>query len=613
MMTKMVTGIYQKHIKYCKNGCVFSFYSLEDQRTYTLSGNVPKIENKSGVKTKQKTKKKKEGSLQGVSVVIKVAFKEGNDIQNHYGTKSILEVSDYEIPRTERTENRLVTLGYEPDDFFENLKIHKQIGCLWKELKNSKNPYEHYSFEKADPIYKNLNGFYESDNRIKVINRNVIQYFRDKDRYYYSLQEYIKVFRKIEGTGAFARMSHRAILSYFVTNREFEFDGNYVWDKEVKDALSYVKNRFTRSGFSKKSFVPNEIIDQYLSEHESDYSEEQKDCIRSLSNDGITIITGGAGTGKTTVIKGIIDVYKRHFDTGYLLLAPTGKASRRIAIKSDCDAYTMHHALRKSLENDFIFYKENNPFPEMLFVTDESSMIDMLLMRDVLRAISTGSKIIFVGDYNQLEAVGVGSPFHEMIDAGLCTVLELTKNFRQADGNAILENAEAVLHGESFFEGEGVHIHDISLTELSKYVSEDTINISPYRKICSAINSCIYKKHKDDVKFQGEYYYPGCSVVFTKNTENYSNGDTGRVLNFSENEMKVVIDDTLDVITVTHEDLENIRFGYALTAHKVQGSEYDRIKVFLPKEATSFSANPNMLYTIITRARQEVDIYYYTE
>lgn len=354
------------------------------------------------------------------------------------------------------------------------------------------------------------------------------------------------------------------------------------------------------------------IRNTYIEEH-PELSDEQKDCLRNLATDNITIITGGAGTGKTTVIKSIIETYNKHFSTGSLLLAPTGKASRRIAVKCDNPAYTIHHALRKSLENDYIHYRENNPFPEQLFVIDESSMIDTLLMRDILRAISLGSKVIFVGDYQQLEAVGVGSPFHEMIESGLCKVIKLTKNFRQSDDNAILNNAEAVLNGEMFFEGNGVTIHDISLSELSKYASEDTVNISPYRKIVSAINQSIYNKHKEDIKFQNEYYYKGCQVVFNKNTEHYANGDTGRVLTFDDESMKIVLDDTYEVITVNREDFDNMNFGYALTTHKVQGSEYDNIKIFLPKELTSFSANPNMLYTMITRARKNVDIYYYSE
>lgn len=611
-MGKMIFGIYQKHIKYCKNGCVFSFYSFDTKHTYTLVGNVPKIENKSGATTKSKSGKKKAGSKQGVGMVISVALKDDFDIVNHYYTKNMLEVTDYNISKTDKNVERLKTLGYVPDDFFEDVRFHQKTGLLWRNLSKSRVPYKYFDFDVADNVYKKIGGFYESDTRLSAINEKIISEFRNNDRYFYSLEEYLKMFRRVESTGSFAKVSHKAILSYFVKHNEFFFDGEYVWDREIKDATTYIKNRFTQCGFSNKAFVPVEKINEYIEEH-PELSDEQKDCLRNLATDNITIITGGAGTGKTTVIKSIIETYNKHFSTGSLLLAPTGKASRRIAVKCDNPAYTIHHALRKSLENDYIHYRENNPFPEQLFVVDESSMIDTLLMRDILRAISLGSKVIFVGDYQQLEAVGVGSPFHEMIESGLCKVIKLTKNFRQSDDNAILNNAEAVLNGEMFFEGNGVTIHEISLSELSKYASEDTVNISPYRKIVSAINQSIYNKHKEDTKFQNEYYYKGCQVVFNKNTEHYANGDTGRVLTFDDESMKIVLDDTYEVITVNREDFDNMNFGYALTTHKVQGSEYDNIKIFLPKELTSFSANPNMLYTMITRARKNVDIYYYSE
>lgn len=608
-MNDYIYGTYQKHIKYSKNGCVFSLLLYGEKRSRLFVGNVPKIDNLSGVK---KVNKRKKEQLQGISLPFGIMIKNPNDLQTHSHSEPI-EVTDYIIPYKDKEINRLKTLGYEPEDFFDNVKFQKITKFLWRDLEKSREPYKYYSFEKADSCYKAIGGYYESSVRLEALNKEVITYFRDNNKYYYSLEEYVDAFRKAERKGSFSQVSNNAIFSFFVKSKSYFYDGKNVWDKEIKDANSYIKNRFTRYGFSKSSFVKPEIIESYIEKH-PEISVEQKECIYDMATDNILIITGGAGTGKTTIIKALLDVYNECFETGSLLLAPTGKASRRIAEKCDCDSFTIHHALRKSIDDDFIFYKENNPFPERLFIVDEGSMLDTLLMRDILKAISVGSKVVFVGDYQQLEAVGCGSPFHEMIESGLCKVIKLTKNFRQNGDNCIYENGNEVLNGGVFFEGEGVTINEISLEDLGKYVSEDTINISPYRKICSAINKTFFDKYKNKDKFQDGYYYKGCKVVFLKNTKKYSNGDTGHIISFDNKTMLVELDDSAgNIIEVNRDDLDNMQFGYALTTHKVQGSEYDSVKLFLPKKLTSFSANPNMLYTMITRAKSNVEIYYYEE
>lgn len=596
---KELTGLYLRHIKYASNGCTFVFQELNSRRSVTLSGNVPKIENLSKVK---KAKKNKDGSKseQGISVMMRLTLDEKGN------------VSDYFLYQSERNIKRLQKLGYEPADFFDDVKFHQKAKCLWKDLKKSKSPYKYFGFEEADEFYKNTDGFYESDLRLSVINKQVLEYFRGNNKYKYSLEDYVDAFRKMENRGAFAPVSHKAIFAYFTKHNEFFYDGYFVYDKEIKKAMEYITHRFTRCGHSTKPFVPKELIEKVIAEEADSLTDEQIECLRSLATDNITMITGGAGTGKTTIIKWLIQIFEKHFGNNYLLMAPTGKASRRIAVKCDSPAFTMHHALRKSLDNDYIHFKESCPFAENFFVIDESSMIDTLLMRDILRAVSMGSKMIFVGDYRQLRAVGVGSPFHEMIESGLCSVIELTKNFRQEDDNAILENAEAVLNGELFHEGKGVSIHEIALSDIGKYIDENTINISPYCKVVQAINRAAYRNHKDEAKFDGAYYR-GCKVVFNKNTKQYNNGDTGIVICFDDDNLQVVLDDTHEVITVHRDNLCDMKFAYALTAHKVQGSEYDKIRIFLPKNLTSFSADPSMLYTMITRARKEVEIYYYTE
>lgn len=595
--TTFIYGTYVKHVKNCPNGCVFIFREYDTNRAYKVVGNVPKIENR--LEAKRKTGKKK-GTLQDVSMSIGLRLdKDGN-------------VIEYTLKDSDRNRKRLATLGYEADDFFEDVRFHQKSKCKWRDVKKMRNPYNHFDFHSADAFFHNIGGYYESDIRLAEMNKQIIENFRSNNKSAYTLEEYLDAFRDVESTGVFAPVSHKAIMKYFTTHYDFSFDGVYVRDREIEEAEKYIKYRFTKCGHSLVPFIPEDVIERVLDKH-PELSDEQKDCVRALKNDSIEIITGGAGTGKTTIIKAIIETYREFFSGEPLLLAPTGKASRRIAIKCDESAFTMHHALNKSLDNDYIRYNQAHPFENNLFVVDESSMIDTLLMRDLLRAIEMGSKVIFVGDANQLEAVGVGSPFHEMVENGLCTVLTLTKNFRQSDDNVILENAEAVLNGELFHEGKGVSIYDIDLKDINKYIDENTVNISPYCRIVELINRCVYQRHKDEDKFQDGFYYKGCSVVFTHNTDKYCNGDTGRIIRFDEESIDIMLDDVNKLITVKYEDLENMKFAYALTTHKVQGSEYEKIKIFLPKKLTNFSANKNMLYTMITRARKNVEIYYYSE
>lgn len=594
-------GLYFRCLSKTSNGFNFLFMPY-GEKTQTLSGNIPKIVNKSNIMSKGTGKRKP--TVANCNIIMSIDVDEYNN------------VVDYNLDMSEKNVNRLSELGYNNDEIKEladNISFHKRTMCKWVDINKMRNPYANYPFKDADIYFQKQGGYYQDPIRLTAMKKAFIEDCRANHNEKYATNDFFDDFRYFELNNCeFARIPNKCLNEMICNSDEFLFDGQFVWDKELKDANEYIKKDVSKRNYG-FPLVRQDVIDKYLDEH-SEFSEEQKDCIKKLTSTNIDVITGGAGVGKTTVIKGLIDCYSKQFGKDFLLLAPTGKASRRIASKcGTCEAFTIHHALRKSLDSDYIHFNEYNKLPFGLIVVDESSMIDTLLMADLLKAVEDDAKIIFVGDYNQLEAVGCGSPFHDFIKGNNCEVLKLTQNFRQAsDDSVILENANGTLNGKTFKEGKGFEIKYIKQSEISNCILEDVLNITPYVELCKQINYLVYKKHKDNKeKMFNDLYYVGARVVFTKNTDEYSNGDTGIVAGFNDVQMFVKFDDCDKKVVLTHKDMENIKFAYSLTAHKVQGSEYDTIKVFLPKKATSFSANPNLLYTIVTRAKKNVCVYFY--
>ena len=386
---------------------------------------------------------------------------------------------------------------------------------------------------------------------------------------------------------------------------------------------------------------------------------QKKAVIESVSN-GVFILTGGPGTGKTTTINAMI----RYFESEgleFYLAAPTGRAAKRMTETTGYEAKTLHRLLElngpSNAENTFAagFAKnEDNPIEADVVIVDEMSMVDMFIFQALLKALVPGTRLIMVGDVNQLPSVGPGQVLRDVIESGCFKVVMLETIFRQAKESHIVVNAHKIYKGtpilldnksKDFFFMERRDVANVENTvvelvrdRLPKYVrglSADIQVLTPMRKGplgVEGLNPLLQKalnpeaKNKNEIEVGSILFREGDKVMQTKN--NYQleweivskynipidkgmgvfNGDIGTILAIDNvnREMCVEFDDKKKV-TYNYENLEELELAYAITIHKSQGSEYPAI-VLPVLTGPRLLFNRNLLYTAITRAKQCVTL-----
>ncbi len=370
-------------------------------------------------------------------------------------------------------------------------------------------------------------------------------------------------------------------------------------------------------------------------------SEKQKEAVEIINDNNVAIITGGPGTGKTTIIKTIIDLYKEE-GKKVVLCAPTGRAAKRMTEATGEESKTLHRLLEIGK------FADEKPDPEMevtpidgdVVIIDEVSMVDMFLMNFVLKGIFKGTKLILVGDTDQLPSVGPGSVLKDMIDSKRIPYITLNKIFRQAAKSKIIVNSHKVNDGIDFFEEDKqsqATIDDfIFLPEqnqikvqemiLNMY-SKDTQIITPTKKGelgTKALNKLLqekynpYEHYKSEKKFGESVFREGDKVMQTKNNYDIAwvrdlergigifNGEMGQILQIDNQEGKIKIkfdDDKIAIYEVA--DLEQIEHSYAITVHKSQGSEFNEV-IFPILNASTMLLTRNVLYTGMTRAKNKL-------
>lgn len=365
-------------------------------------------------------------------------------------------------------------------------------------------------------------------------------------------------------------------------------------------------------------------------------SQRQSEAVCVAFRNNLSIITGGPGTGKTTVLRAVIEVFQTlHPDKKILLAAPTGRASRRMAESTGRnDAKTLHSALKlfsdiESLSKE----KEKEPLDADLIIVDESSMIDMWLAKQFFQRIALGTKIVLVGDADQLQSVGAGDVFRELIQCGLVPVTILNEVFRQAKDSNIPYNAQKINQAETnLYYGDDFQFVKCTTQEeaadlicrlfceqVKKTGVEQVQILSPYRKDGMAsvekLNTVLremvnpIKDDLPDLKIGNRYFRIGDKVMQTKNNDYASNGDIGFIREMkrdNKNEMKVTIEFSDNrIVTYGLEEMGHIELSYATTVHKAMGSEYDTVIIPVIK-SHAIMLNRNLVYTAITRAKSKV-------
>lgn len=399
--------------------------------------------------------------------------------------------------------------------------------------------------------------------------------------------------------------------------------------------------------YPERKKIPIDKLEQDIREAENEIgfnlSKKQSEAVKTAINSGISIITGGPGTGKSTILSVLIKVFEKNFSKNIALCAPTGRAARRMAETTGRQDASTIHSLLGIKENYEITYESETSFminPDLIII-DESSMIDMKLMYMLMSAIPYKSRVVFVGDADQLPSVSPGNVLREMIHSGLIPTCYLDINYRQAGLSRITKNSDKIIkrnsefeYGEDFVFYESSDIEDIKNEIVKSYFSElkkhmwdmDKVQIlTPYKSFkmpCSTgvLNEIIQEginpkmMGKREMKVGKTVFRVNDRVIQQLNTDDAKNGDIGKVSSIYVNQngdtiMRVAYPDNREV-EYTRSDVEEfgIALAYAITAHKSQGSEFDTILMpILPEH--NLMLNKNIIYTSITRACSKVMLF----
>ncbi len=378
---------------------------------------------------------------------------------------------------------------------------------------------------------------------------------------------------------------------------------------------------------------------------------QQRQAIETAVKSGMTVITGGPGTGKTTIIKCIIKLLSVHGDVA--LAAPTGRAAKRMSEACGMEAKTLHRLLEYGGEEGEFARTQDNPLEMDTLIIDEMSMVDIFLMRSLLRALVPGTRLIMVGDADQLPSVGAGNVLRDILDSGAVPSVRLTEIFRQDEKSMIVYNAHRINHGEAprlnakgsdfFFEraqspsDAARRIVALCATRLPGFVGLDPVRqmqvLSPTKKgecgvwalnqlLQAEFNPPAPQKHE---RVRGDTTFrEGDKVMQTRNNyqlewskegvfgwedgQGVFNGDIGFVTEIDpqEHTLRVRFDDDR-VATYEGGDVDDLELAYCISVHKSQGSEFP--VVILPAVGgPPMLLTRNLLYTAVTRARRLVMI-----
>lgn len=411
----------------------------------------------------------------------------------------------------------------------------------------------------------------------------------------------------------------------------------YLYYAEKKVALRLLQLQQATEPLSEDNL--SLFIKVWEKDNQIQLAQKQKEAIKACLHHGVLVLTGGPGTGKTTVIKGILSILKAQ-GLKIRLAAPTGRAAKRLSETTGQKALTIHRLLEANnlAQDDNLqlgFSKDiDDQLDADVIILDEVSMVDIVLMHHFLNAVPDGCRIILVGDTDQLPAVGPGSVLKDIIRSQKIPAIRLDEIFRQAQTSMIIQNAHIINAGRLldlrkqysdfvFYELNDdtsitQKILDLCTKDLPHEgfdVLKDVQVLSPmHRFLCGVENLNLMlqeqlnpKKNQDELKYSSQTFRVGDKVMHIRNNyqKNVFNGDIGFIQDI--NNEKLTVDYFDHIVTYEKNELNELTLAYASSVHKSQGSEYK--VVIIPLSTSHYiMLQRNLLYTAITRAKQKVII-----
>lgn len=531
------------------------------------------------------------------------------------------------------------------------IKLYKEHGSNTLEvIKN--NPYELTNlnligFQKADEIAKKIGVLPTSGYRIEAC----LNYILKKECYKQG-HSFISEDTLIKETDL--ALNHNALESDTVSEQELETslisceerfivnENKNVYPSFLYQAESGLADKISKITANQLGRgVPNfkKHIKKYEKEQNIKLAPKQIKSIEQLFKNNLMVLTGGPGTGKTTVVKAMVDIHKKVYpDKTVKLTAPTGRASQKLADTVDHQASTIHKLIGYRKGEEPTYNSQNKLICDFL-VVDEMSMADVSLIYLLLRALRNDTKIVFIGDTDQLPSVSPGNVLADLIKSNM-PIVKLTEVFRQAQESQIIKNAHRVKSGKSllinrqkndcfFILKEDIRgIANLILRSAARFLElgyslEDILILSPIKKgkagtielnehLRDVLNPANIDKR--DLKIGKSLYREGDKVIQTKNDDEKEiyNGDIGIIkkitrIKSDNKQMKdvMIVDFKNKIIELEHKDLGNLQLAYAITIHKSQGGEAPVVIMPVTTDHHIMLAR-NLLYTGMTRAKEKL-------
>lgn len=419
----------------------------------------------------------------------------------------------------------------------------------------------------------------------------------------------------------------------------------YKYECLISDKIKLLnyKNNFDYNSIEK-------VINAYEHSHKLNLDTLQKDAIIKAINSNFVVITGGPGTGKTTLIQVILDFFKA-CDKSIALAAPTACAAKRMEDVCGYNASTIHRLLelKKTDEDEFALFGRNkdNPLDEDVLIVDEASMIDVYLMKSLLDAVLPTSKLIMVGDKNQLPSVGIGNILSDIITSDACTVIELSKVYRQSKNKSrIIEVASQILNSEPITIDNPSTEDDLFIVDLDDFDFENRLlsyikrissqlnidideiqllspqslgdygvdkinellqkNLNPQREFLESRYSKTFFKLNDRVIHTKNNYYKEYELSNGKIGYGVFNGECGVVIDIDVFNEYLQVEYPDKIVSYYGDEINDLKLSYCITIHKSQGSEYKSVIIVLGTNMSDLLKDRRLLYTAITRAKSLV-------
>lgn len=545
---------------------------------------------------------------------------------------------------------KLTELGFSMRDSLSIYNTYKSntIRIIENDIYRIIDDVEEINFLKVDEIATTLNEDKLNLSRIKACIVYTIKElsFKKGDTYlsYGEIYEGISYYLK---TDIDSTLFDEAIseldgeLKIKIEDDKYYLFEDYDAEEYIADKINYLINKEVTT-YKNIDMRIKELEDKYGIE----YSDKQKEAIIKALENNILIITGGPGTGKTTIIKAIVELYKtlnkftdKDLISNIALLAPTGRASKRMSESTLIPASTIHRFLKWNKETDEFLINEYNPDYSNLVIVDEVSMIDNRLMNSLLRGLTNNIKLVLVGDYNQLPSVGSGNVLKDLIDSDIVDTVELDLLYRQDEYSYIPVLANEIknetLDSDFLVDRDDykfLECHsDVIIPSLINIVKKVISKGYDYKRVqlmapmyagvngIDNINKVLQdvfnpvELNKKELKYGDVIYRENDKILQLVNDpdNNVFNGDIGIIKNIEfkgkSGKPEMTIDYDTNIVTYTSKDFNKFKHGFIISIHKSQGSEFEL--VIIPVSSSyKRMLYKKLIYTAVTRAKKRLII-----